>query len=128
MPISDARDHIAHVVNRAVYSGAVTHITRRGRRLAAIVSSAQLAADQAKAREEAVARVCRALWDSVADADEATRERVRAVINRLLEKAEDTADVAAADAALAEIAAGAPTIPADQVWREIGLDDEARNR
>jgi mRNA interferase RelE/StbE len=48
MPISDARDHLADVVNRAVYGGTVTHLTRCGRRLAAIVSSAQLAAELRK--------------------------------------------------------------------------------
>jgi hypothetical protein len=43
------------VVNRAVYSGTVTYLTRRGRRLAAIVPAGRIAADEAKAREEAVA-------------------------------------------------------------------------
>ncbi len=43
MPISDARDHLADVVNRAVYAGTPTHLTRRGRRLAVVVSEAHLA-------------------------------------------------------------------------------------
>lgn len=38
VPITDARDRLADVVNQAAYSGQVTYLTRRGRRLAAIVS------------------------------------------------------------------------------------------
>ena len=49
MPISDARDHLTDVVNRAVYGGESTYITRRGQRLAIIMSPAQLAADRARA-------------------------------------------------------------------------------
>lgn len=36
--ITDARDRLADVVNEAAYTGQVTYLTRRGRRLAAIVS------------------------------------------------------------------------------------------
>jgi len=35
--ITDARDRLADVVNEAAYAGTVTYITRRGRRVAAIV-------------------------------------------------------------------------------------------
>ncbi len=35
--ITDARDQLADVVNEAAYAGTVTYISRRGRRLAAIV-------------------------------------------------------------------------------------------
>jgi antitoxin Phd len=35
--ITDARDRLAEVVNEAAYTGTVTYISRRGRRLAAIV-------------------------------------------------------------------------------------------
>lgn len=35
--ITDARDRLAEIVNEAAYTGSVTYITRRGRRLAAIV-------------------------------------------------------------------------------------------
>lgn len=35
--ITDARDRLADVVNEAAYTGQVTYLTRRGRRLAAIV-------------------------------------------------------------------------------------------
>jgi antitoxin Phd len=38
LPITDARDRLADVVNEAAYTGQVTYLTRRGRRLAAIVS------------------------------------------------------------------------------------------
>lgn len=38
VPITDARDRLADVVNEAAYGGQVTYLTRRGRRLAAIVS------------------------------------------------------------------------------------------
>lgn len=38
LPITDARDRLADVVNEAAYTGRVTYLTRRGRRLAAIVS------------------------------------------------------------------------------------------
>jgi antitoxin Phd len=35
--ITDVRDRLAEIVNEAAYTGSVTYITRRGRRLAAIV-------------------------------------------------------------------------------------------
>lgn len=38
LPITAARDRLADVVNEAAYTGQVTYLTRRGRRLAAIVS------------------------------------------------------------------------------------------
>lgn len=38
LPITNARDRLADVVNEAAYTGQVTYLTRRGRRLAAIVS------------------------------------------------------------------------------------------
>jgi prevent-host-death family protein len=37
LPITDAREHLAEVVNEAAYGGTVTYLTRRGRRLAAVV-------------------------------------------------------------------------------------------
>jgi len=37
LPITDARDRLADVVNEAAYAGQVTYLTRRGRRLAAVV-------------------------------------------------------------------------------------------
>jgi len=37
LSITDARDRLADVVNEAAYAGQVTFLTRRGRRLAAVV-------------------------------------------------------------------------------------------
>lgn len=37
MPLAEARDHLGDVVNRAAYGGEVVYLTRRGRRVAAIV-------------------------------------------------------------------------------------------
>ena len=37
MSITDARERLADVVNEAAYTGQVIYLTRRGRRLAAIV-------------------------------------------------------------------------------------------
>ena len=121
MPISDARDHLADVVNRAVYAGTVTHLTRRGRRLAVVVSEAHLAEEDAKAREEATAAACRALWLGVRGADEGTQAAVRAVIGDLMDVAEDASDVAAAGAAMAERRVGARAVPWEQVKAELDL-------
>lgn len=121
MPISDARDHLADVVNRAVYAGTPTHLTRRGRRLAVVVSEAHLAEADARAREEATAAACRALWLGVRDADETTRAAVRTVIGRLMDTAEDASDQAAFDAATAERRSGAQPVPWEQVKAEMGL-------
>ncbi|MFC0100974.1 type II toxin-antitoxin system prevent-host-death family antitoxin [Micromonospora marina] len=64
LPISDARDSLADVVSRAHYAGRITYVTRRGRRLAAIVPAelaeaierAEDAADVSAARD-ALARI-----------------------------------------------------------------------
>lgn len=37
LPVTDVRGRLADVVNEAAYGGQVTYLTRRGRRLAAIV-------------------------------------------------------------------------------------------
>jgi len=121
MPISDARDQLADVVNRAVYGGTPTHLTRRGRRLAVVVSETHLAEEESRAREEATVAACRALWLGVQHADEPTRAAVRAVITRLMDTAEDATDVAAADAAQAERDAGAQPVRWEQVKAELGL-------
>jgi hypothetical protein len=108
-----------------IYAGEVTHLTRRGQRVAAIVSTARLATAEAVAREDAIARVCQALWESVQDADEATRARVREVIDRALGSAEDATNPAAAETAEAELEAGAAPGPPEQLWREMQLKDRA---
>ncbi len=47
IPVTEARDHLADVVNRVAYSGESTYLTRRGRRLAAIVPAEVLEAIEA---------------------------------------------------------------------------------
>jgi prevent-host-death family protein len=121
MPISEARDQFAEVVNRAAYGGEVTYVTRRGRRLAAVVPATRLVAEAARARETATAEACRQLWASVAGSDEVTRARVQAVIDHLMEVVEDAADVAAAESAMAEVEAGAPTVAWEDLRAELGL-------
>ena len=81
--ITDARDRLAEIVNEAAYAGSVTYITRRGRRLAAIVP---------------------------------------AVDAERLERAEDAYLARLAGEALAEVEAGAPTVPWDQVKAELEAD------
>jgi antitoxin Phd len=67
LPITDARDRLADVVNEAAYGGQITYLTRRGRRLAAIVSvEAAEAAEQwedeqlGRMADEALAEMARA--------------------------------------------------------------------
>ena len=43
LSISEARDQLSEVVNRASYGGQATYITRRGRRLAMVLSPEQVA-------------------------------------------------------------------------------------
>jgi len=121
MPISDAREHLADVVNRAVYGGQATYLTRRGRRLALVVSAAQLAADQERASQRAVVEACRNMWLSVAESDEATREAVRKVIDSAVALAEDAGDRAAVAASKEDRESGAEPIPWEKVKSELGL-------
>lgn len=121
MPISDARDQLADLVDRAVYGGTPTHLTRRGRRLAVVVSETYLAEQETRAREEATVAACRALWLGVKDADERTQAIVRVVVGELTDTAEDDSDLAALDASEAERQAGAQPVPWEQVKAELGL-------
>jgi prevent-host-death family protein len=121
MPISDAREHLADVVNRAVYGGEATYLTRRGRRLALVVSAAQLEADQARARQQAIVETHRQLWERFKDADDATRTMVRDLIDQSVELAEDHADVAVLRASLDDRESGAEPEPWEQVKAELGL-------
>lgn len=121
MPISDARDHLADVVNRAVYGGEATYLTRRGRRLALVVSAAQLEADRARARQHAIIEACRQMWDSVDPDDKAGRKLVANVINAAIEFAEDKADEAVILAAQNDDEGGAEPLPWEQVKAELGL-------
>lgn len=110
----------------AAAGGEVVYLVRRGERLAAVVPPEaalhvlEEAARAAEAAEENTAEMCRRLWASVADADDAVREATRRAIDEAMEAAEEAADLAAARASLAD---PAPSIPAGQVWAELGLDD-----
>jgi len=121
MPISDARENFAEVVNRAVYGGEPTYITRRGRRLALVVSAAQLEADQARAVQQAIVETCERLWAHVDDKDEATRAVVRGLIDQAVSAAEDVGDEAALAAAEEERESGAELGSWEQVKAELGL-------
>lgn len=66
LPITAARGQLADIVNQAMYSGQVTYLTRRGRRLAAIVpveaaEAAELWEDEQLGRmaDEALAEMTR---------------------------------------------------------------------
>jgi prevent-host-death family protein len=68
LPITDARERLADIVNEAAYTGSVTYITRRGRRLAAIVSAED--AERLQNAEDAyLARLAR---ESLAEVDGGT--------------------------------------------------------
>jgi prevent-host-death family protein len=84
LSISDARDQLAAVIDRARSEHRPVFLSRRGRRVAAVI-----------------------------DADD---------LDRLLDLAEDMADIRAAAAARAEMAAtGAAPIPWEQVKADLGL-------
>jgi hypothetical protein len=112
----------------AVEGGRVVYLTRLGRRIAALepaqerLASLQRKAEEAKQIEEATARMCRVMWENVAVVDEDNRQRVREALDRAMALAEDMADRAAAEAALAD---PSPSIPAEQVWADLGLGDES---
>lgn len=121
MPISDAREHLTDVVNRAVYRGESTYITRRGRRLAVVMSPAQLAADQARAEQQAIVKTCHQLWQSAASANETTRAVLRELIDRTIEDAEDAADASVVAASDEDRAIGTIPIPWSQVKADLDL-------
>jgi hypothetical protein len=73
-------------------------------------------------RERETARSCRDLWASVGDADEATQQRVRELIDQVLEQVEDAADIAAANAAMARVRAGERPVPHEQVIADYAGD------
>lgn len=81
--VSEARARLADVVDQARVSHDPVFLTRRGRRVAAVI-----------------------------DADD---------LQRLIEAAEDLADVEAARAARAEMASGEVAIPWDEVKADLGL-------
>ncbi len=83
MTVSEARARLADVVDQARVAHDPVFLTRRGRRVAAVI-----------------------------DADD---------LQRLIEAAEDLADVEAARAARAEMASGEVAIPWDEVKADLGL-------
>ncbi len=83
MSLTDARARLADVVDSARVDHDPVFITRRGRRIAAVIAAEDL--------------------------------------DRLIEAAEDLADIRAARDARAEMAAGERPIPWDQVKADLGL-------
>jgi prevent-host-death family protein len=81
--ISEAREQLAAVVDRARTEHRPVFLSRRGRRIAAVIDAEDL--------------------------------------ERILELAEDMADIRAAEAARAEIAAGEQPIPWEEVKADLGL-------
>lgn len=61
MSVSEARRHLSDLVNRAAYAGETVYLTRRGRRVAAVVPAEMLEAIEAEdAADVAAARAARA--------------------------------------------------------------------
>jgi prevent-host-death family protein len=83
MTLTDARARLADVVDAARVGHDPVFLTRRGRRVAAVIAAEDL--------------------------------------DRLLEAAEDLADIVAARESRDELAAGAETIPWEQVKADLGL-------
>ena len=83
LTVSDARARLADVVDSARVQHAPVYLTRRGRRVAAVIGAEDL--------------------------------------DRLIEAAEDLADIEAARSARAELDDGAHAIPWDEVKAELGL-------
>jgi prevent-host-death family protein len=118
MAISDAREHLTEVVNRAVYAAELTYITRRGRRLAVVASAAQLEADRARVAQQAVLDTCRRLWAAAADADDTIREHLRQALDRIMDDADDFADQAVVLAVDEDAEHGAEAV----TWDELKAD------
>jgi antitoxin (DNA-binding transcriptional repressor) of toxin-antitoxin stability system len=111
----------------AAESGQIVYLTRLGRRIATIepaqlhLAQLQRRAEEAKEVEEHTARMCRVMWDGLVAIDESTRQEVRDLLDKAMALAEDMADKAAVEAALAD---PAPAIPAEQIWTDLGIGDE----
>lgn len=108
--------------------GNVVYLTRRGRRVAAVVPTAvaeQGGLDEIEAfwerQERQVAAACRRMWESVADEDDSTRQAMRESIDRIMEEIEDAADAAIAGAAAARRSLDGPGIPWEQAKRDLEL-------
>lgn len=107
----------------AAEGGEVVYLTRAGRRVATLESAEQRherlqrIAEFWKRREEETAEMCREGWEGIvaAGTSEPLRSRMRAMFDRMIEQAEDAADNAAADAALAD---PAPSVPLADILAE----------
>lgn len=75
MPVTDARQHLSDVVNRAHFAGETVYLTRRGRRLAAVVPAELLEALEAAEDAADVAAAQAALAE---DAPRISLEELRA--------------------------------------------------
>jgi prevent-host-death family protein len=85
-PISEARDHLTELVSRAAHDGQITYITRRGRRMAAIVPLE--VAEAADAAEDAYLSALAS--DSQAELDAGGRTRpLAAVVTDLAQHSAD---------------------------------------
>ncbi len=88
MPISDARDHLADVLGQATYAGQITYITKRGRRIGAVVPVE--VAEAAEAAEDAyLSRLAREAEAEIA-AGARTRSLAEVVAELDLTADEDT--------------------------------------
>lgn len=119
LPISEARDNLAEVVNKVAYGGEVRYLTRRGRRLAVLASLEAIARTRAEALESVAALVKTALESLDENSD--GKPKLRELLDELVELIEDEEDIAAAEAALARIEAGEPTVPWEEVRARLGL-------
>lgn len=108
--------------------GEVVYLTRRGRRVAAVVPTSVAEQNDLddleafwEAQESQVREACRRMWAAVTSEDEGTRRAMRESIERILEEIEDAADAAIASAAVARRSSEAPRITLAQVVRDFGL-------
>jgi antitoxin Phd len=121
MAISDARDQLSDVVNRAAFGGQKTYITRRGRRLAVVASPDQIAADQAEAARLGVLRVARQALEELEEYPEAIRDALRDTIARAIELAEDSNDLTLYNLSVSNEEGGVEPEPWEKVKAELGL-------
>ncbi|NBE81026.1 hypothetical protein [Micromonospora rubida] len=108
--------------------GKVVYLTRKGRRIAAVVPTSVAEQNDLddleafwEAQENQVREACRRMWKAVANEDEGTRQAMRESIERILEEIEDAADAAIASAAVARRSSEGPGIPWAQAVRDLGL-------
>ncbi|WBB78990.1 hypothetical protein O7606_22800 [Micromonospora sp. WMMD882] len=105
--------------------GKVVYLTRKGRRVAAVVPTAVAEHSDLddleafwEAQENQVREACRRMWAAVADEDEDARRAIRESIDRILEEIEDAADAAIASAAMTRRSLDGSGIPLAQVVRD----------